>query len=124
MMHYRHESTLTKNTCFVVFVLLCCANENVLGISLFQTDCFILSAYRAVKAKYRSGHLWIASDDMTSTQMRMNWSIVAEVLAAEAGEAHVKRRTFPIPKFIRFLCTGRHPANSLNDRVHAHPDNT
>ena len=39
---------------------------------------------------------------MTVSQMRMNWSIVAEVLASEAGEAHVKYPAFALPKFIVF----------------------
>ena len=54
--------------------------------------------------------------------MTANWSLFTEVLMAEAGEAHVKYHAFSLLKFIRFSCSGRHPANSLTNRVHVHPD--
>ena len=87
------------------------------SISSFKIIGFTFSAYHALKAKYRSGQFCNASDDMTSAQSRMNWSIFAEVLAAEAGEARVFHRAFSIPKFISFLCSGRHPANSMTDQT-------
>ena len=85
------------------------------SISFFKIIGFTFSAYHALKAKYRSGQFRIAPDEMTSTQMRLNWNIFAEVLAAEAGEARVFHRAFSMPKFISFLCTGRHATNSLHD---------
>ena len=69
----------------------------------FKMIGFTFSAYHALKAKYRSGQLRIVSDDVTSTQMRLNWSVIAEVLAAEAGEAHVFHRAYSMPKFIIFV---------------------
>ena len=71
---------------------------------VFKIIGFACSAYHALKAKYGSGKFWNASesDDMTSTQMRMNWSIVAEILAAEIWQTHMTRRTFSIPKFMSF----------------------
>ena len=85
------------------------------SISFFKIIGFTFSAYHALKAKYRSGQFRIASDDMTSPQTRLNWSIIAEVLAAEAGEARVFHRAFSMPKFISFLCNGTHAANSMHD---------
>ena len=85
------------------------------SISFFKIIGFTFSAYHALKAKYRSGQFRIAPDEMTSTQLRLNWSIFAEVLAAEAGEARVFHRAFSMPKFISFLCTGRLATNSLHD---------
>ena len=87
------------------------------SISFFKIIGFTFSAYHALKAKYRSGQFCNASDDMTSAQSRMNWSIFAEVLAAEAGEARVFHRAFSIPKFISFLCSGSLPANSMTDQT-------
>ena len=58
------------------------------------------SDYHALEAKYRSGQVCNASDDMTAFQMGMKWSIVAEDFTAEAGEAHVKYKycAFSLPK--------------------------
>ena len=72
-----------------------------------------------MKGKYRSGQLYNATDTMTNSDMRTNWSLFAEVLMAEAGEAHVKYRAFSLSRFISFLCNGRHPANALAD-LHVH----
>ena len=43
----------------------------------FKMIGFACSAYHALKAKYKSGQFRNASDGMTTSQMRMNWSIVA-----------------------------------------------
>ena len=58
------------------------------------------------------------SDNMTQAQLRKNWSLFAEVLMAEAGEARVHHRAFSLSRFICFLCNGSLPGNSVSDCVH------
>ena len=71
--------------------------------------CFTFSAYHALKANYRSGKFSNAPDGMTQTQLRKNWSLFAEVLMTEAGEAHVHRRAFSLVRFICYLCKASLP---------------
>ena len=54
----------------------------------------------------------------------MNWSTFAEDLTAEAGETHVNYHAFSLAQFMRCLCSGTHPANSMTDSVHVQQDGT
>ena len=65
-----------------------------------------------------------ALDAMTPAQLRANWSLFAEVLMAEAGEARVEYHAFSLPRFICFLCSDRQLANSMTNPVHVHADVT
>ena len=92
------------------------------SVSFLKIIGFTFSAYHALKANYRSGKFSNASDNMTQAQLRKNWSLFAEVLMAEAGEARVHHRAFSLSRFICFLCNGSLPGNSVSDCVHVHSD--
>ena len=92
------------------------------SVSFLKIIGFAFSAYHALKANYRSGKFSNASDSMTQAQLRKNWSLFAEVLMAEAGEARVHHRAFSLSRFICFLCNGSLPGNSVSDCVHVHSD--
>ena len=92
------------------------------SVSFLKIIGFAFSAYHALKANYRSGKFSNASDNMTQAQLRKNWSLFAEVLMAEAGEARVHHRAFSLSRFICFLCNGSLPGNSVSDCVHVQSD--
>ena len=94
------------------------------SVSFFKIIGFTFSAYHALKAKYRNGQFSNALDAMTPAQLRANWSLFAEVLMAEAGEARVEYHAFSLPRFICFLCSDRQLANSMTNPVHVHADVT
>ena len=54
----------------------------------------------------------------TGTFIRRRWSVVAETLAAEAGERDIIFVAFSLPKFINSLVTGRTSCLAVNSVAH------
>ena len=94
------------------------------SVSFWKLIGFTFSAYHALKANHRSGTFSNASYGMTHSQLITNWSLLAEVLMAEAGELRVKHRALSLSRLTCFLCCGRVPANSLTDFLHVYGDKT
>ncbi len=60
----------------------------------------VFSAYHALKAQVRDGRISMQENTRT---FRINWSVFADALAAEAGECHISFVAFSLPKFVSFL---------------------
>ena len=80
------------------------------------------SAYHALKAKVRCGQIKMQEGSKTKILLRQAWSVFAETLAVEAGECHLSRCAFSLPKFIVFLYGMQvHPNVGINDGLHEDP---
>ena len=77
------------------------------SIEQFKIIVCIFSAYHALKAQVRYGKIKVESDVISSPTLRTSWSVCAQALSAEAGEMHIPRYAFSLPKFISCLMTGR-----------------
>ena len=67
------------------------------SIQSMKISSCLFSAYHAVKAKVRAGVIDVHEDTMTSTTIRVIWSVFAEAFAAEAGGLRVATRAFCSP---------------------------
>ena len=77
-----------------------------LSIQSMKISSCLFSAYHAVKAKVRAGVIDVHEDTMTSTTIRVIWSVFAEAFAAEAGGLRAATFAFSFSKFICFVSTG------------------
>ena len=92
-------------------------------IANYQVISCLFSAYHALKSDIRAGQIIMHQDGWAQPSLRGAWSVFANVLKTEAAELHVFNRSFSLPKFIDFLCTGRLPTprQAINDLLQDDP---